>query len=144
MRIKLLALTFGIFLAAGTAYAGPVPGGLDTDGDTVEDAFDNCTLRANPTQVDTDHDACGQFCDFDWNNNGITQGSEVNLAASQFGTNCSPAGTCVCDFNLNGVCQGTEVNAIAAAFSLQPGPSGISSAQCNPQNSPPPARCDCP
>jgi len=134
MRIKLLALTFGIFLAAGTAYAGPVPGGPDTDGDTVEDAFDNCTSRPNPTQVDTDHDGCGQFCDFDWNNNGVVQLGEVNLAASQAG----PCVGCVCDFNQNGSCQLSEVNQIAAAAGAQPGPSGISTAQCNP------VRCDCP
>jgi hypothetical protein len=140
MRIKLLALTFGIFLAAGTAYAGPVPGGADTDGDTVENAFDNCTLRANPTQVDTDHDACGQFCDFDWNNNGVTQLSEINLAASQLG----PCVGCQCDFNQSGVCQLSEVNTIAGSLGVQPGPSGISTAQCSPQNQGPPARCDCP
>jgi hypothetical protein len=137
MKIKLLALTFGIFLAAGTAYAGPTPGGVDTDGDTVEDAFDNCVARANPTQVDTDHDGCGQFCDFDWNNNGVTQLGEVNLAASQFGTTCTPVGTCVCDFNQNGVCQLGEVNTISSSFGTKPGPSGITTAQCNT------ARCDC-
>ena len=133
MRIKLLALMFGMILAAGTAYAGPLPGGADTDGDTVEDAFDNCTLRANPTQVDTDHDACGQFCDFDWNNNGVVQLSEVNLAASQLG----PCTGCQCDFNQNGSCQLSEVNVIAASLGQKPGPSGITTAQCNT------ARCNC-
>lgn len=139
MRIKLLALAFGIILAAGTASAGPLPGGVDTDGDTVEDAFDNCELRANPTQVDTDHDACGQFCDFDWNNNGTVQLSEVNLAASQLG----PCTGCQCDFNQNGSCQLSEVNTIAATLGTKPGPSGISTAQCV-LTTPPNIRCNCP
>jgi len=38
MRIGLLALALGAFLVASQAYAGPVPGGPDNDGDTVEDA----------------------------------------------------------------------------------------------------------
>ena len=46
MKAGLIALTFGFFLVAGlplAATAGPTPGGADGDGDTVEDAFDNCT-----------------------------------------------------------------------------------------------------
>src|SRR5262245_37214438 len=56
------ALALGLVLAAGTAEAGPLPGGTDTDGDTVENAFDNCLVTANPTQVDTDHNGCGDAC----------------------------------------------------------------------------------
>lgn len=133
MRTKLLAVTFGIFLAAGTAYAGPLPGGPDTDGDLVEDAFDNCKTVANPTQVDTDHDACGQFCDFDFNNTGTVDISDVTLAAGQFTSPaCSnPVGSCVCDYNMDGNCAIGEVTVIAGSFTKKPGPSGITTAQCN-------------
>ena len=38
---------------------------MDTDGDGVIDADDNCTLVSNPTQLDTDGDNIGNFCDPD-------------------------------------------------------------------------------
>ena len=137
-RLRLLTLAFGFCLAMGlplAAMAGPIPTGApDTDADGVEDAFDNCTTVKNPTQVDTDHDGCGQFCDFDWNNDGIVKAGEVNLAGTQFGlASCAnPPGP---PFN-NCVCAG-EVNAIAGAFGKKPGPSGITNAVCIP------ARCAC-
>ena len=65
MKTGLLALTFGFFLVVGLpllATAGPTPGGADSDGDTVEDAFDNCTSVANAGQEDADHDGCGDVC----------------------------------------------------------------------------------
>ena len=43
---------------------GYSPGsGLDTDGDGVEDADDNCPTVANPNQADTDGDGLGDACD---------------------------------------------------------------------------------
>ena len=66
MKVRLIALACGILLAVGlplAASAGPTPGGTDTDGDTVEDAFDNCTLVMNDGQGDIDHDGCGDACD---------------------------------------------------------------------------------
>ncbi|HXV37389.1 MAG TPA: thrombospondin type 3 repeat-containing protein, partial [Myxococcota bacterium] len=50
------------------AIAGPV---ADTDGDGVLDHLDNCTLAANPAQVDTDGDFCGNRCDADYDNTGL-------------------------------------------------------------------------
>lgn len=131
MRLKLLAMTFGIFLAAGTAYAGPVPGGLDSDGDTVENAFDNCSGFPNANQSDTDHDACGNSCDFDLNNNGIVSIGEVTLLAGQFGPCAAPPASCQCDLNGNGTCSIGEVTVIANTFGQKPGLSGITTAQCN-------------
>ena len=147
-RLRLTALAFGFCLAVGlplAAMAGPTPGGADTDADGVENAFDNCTARANPTQVDTDHDGCGQFCDFDWNNDGLVKAGEVALAASQAGSAAcgSPAcpgppfNCCVCDFNQDGACKAGEVASIAAAAGSKPGPSGITNAVCKTN------RCQC-
>jgi len=55
MKVRLLAVAFGFSLVAGTAYAGPLPGGADTDADTVENAFDNCSLTRNANTPATDH-----------------------------------------------------------------------------------------
>lgn len=41
----------------------PEPQIVDNDNDGVEDGFDNCFGRYNPTQVDTDHDGFGNECD---------------------------------------------------------------------------------
>jgi len=146
-RLRLTALAFGFCLVVGlplAAMAGPIPTGTpDTDGDGVEDAFDNCTTSKNPTQVDKDHDGCGQFCDFDWNNDGLVKAGEVSLAGSQFGSvACAtppgpPFNNCVCDFNQDGFCKAGEVSAIGSSFGKKPGPSGITNAVCKP------TRCAC-
>ncbi|MBU0531352.1 MAG: thrombospondin type 3 repeat-containing protein [Candidatus Uhrbacteria bacterium] len=41
----------------------PAPQIIDNDNDGVEDGFDNCLGRYNPTQTDTDHDGFGNECD---------------------------------------------------------------------------------
>ena len=38
---------------------------LDTDGDGINDATDNCQFVANPDQVDTDGNGIGTACDVD-------------------------------------------------------------------------------
>jgi hypothetical protein len=125
---------------------------LDSDDDGVEDAFDNCLLASNSTQMDLDTDGCGDFCDFDWDNDGIVKAGEVAEAASQSGSPlCGPSGSppcpgppfhcCACDFNHDGICKAGEVAQIAAASGTQPGPSGLDpsmckSPQCNCINAP--------
>jgi hypothetical protein len=37
--------------------------GADADGDTIPDAFDNCTSLSNPDQTDTDGDGIGDICE---------------------------------------------------------------------------------
>lgn len=41
-----------------------VPPPVDTDGDGVPDASDNCPTISNPSQADTDGDGVGDACDF--------------------------------------------------------------------------------
>jgi hypothetical protein len=143
MKLKLMTLAFGFCLVVGlplAAMAGPTPGGTDTDGDGVEDSFDNCTARVNPGQGDTDHDGCGDFCDFDFNNDGLIKGGEVAKAASQAGVCPAPPASCDCDFNHDGVCKGGEVALISTFAGFKPGPSGLpwrNLALCGPPGSKP-------
>ena len=41
----------------------PKPLDPDADGDGVKDGVDNCVLKANATQADSDHDGIGDVCD---------------------------------------------------------------------------------
>ena len=44
---------------------------VDTDGDGVDDARDNCPTVANGDQTDTDNDGIGDACDKDIDNDGV-------------------------------------------------------------------------
>jgi hypothetical protein len=106
MKVRISALAFGFFLVVGLSFAasaGPAPGGTDTDGDLIEDAFDNCTLVANADQADdtslpgnVDHDGCGNacqppvICD--------TVGGDLKVGAPEFGAVLGQFGN-ECDLN---------------------------------------------
>ncbi|MES9994269.1 MAG: RHS repeat-associated core domain-containing protein, partial [Candidatus Thiodiazotropha sp.] len=44
----------------------------DRDNDGIADSQDNCSLHANPDQLDSDSDGYGNRCDMDFNNDGVT------------------------------------------------------------------------
>ena len=50
----------------------------DADSDGVDDLSDNCLLRPNPHQRDSDGDGYGDTCDADVNGNFVTSAAEVN------------------------------------------------------------------
>jgi len=146
MKLTLIALVAGFCLVVGlpmAATAGPATSADGADGDGVGQAYDNCLTKLNAAQVDTDHDGCGDFCDFDWNNSGTVKGAEITLAASQVGKLiCGPLGAppcpgppyhcCVCDFNHDGICKGSEITAMVGYLNKQPGTSGVGwNASCN-------------
>lgn len=52
-----------IALLAEPSSAPPPPSGVDSDGDGIDDALDNCPGEPNPNQTDTDGDLLGNACD---------------------------------------------------------------------------------
>ena len=128
MKVSLIALTFGFFLAAGlplAATAGPTPGGADTDGDTVEDAFDNCSDLVNAGQEDADHDGCGDPCDppllCDCDANGGVGVSDFVIMSGQWGQ----SGTLSCDCDGNGGVGVSDFVIMSSEWGQSKGPSGI-------------------
>jgi hypothetical protein len=137
MKVRLLAMAFGFILAAGGAWAGPTPGGPDTDCDGVENAFDNCVNTPNANQNDTDHNACGDACtqniacDFNADTtvgapDFLTLGMNFNMNVPT-GTNgdCAPGGG-------DGVVGAPDFLLLGMNFNHTVGPSGITNAQCTP------------
>jgi hypothetical protein len=85
-------------LANAYTYAGSAP--VDTDGDGVFDATDNCPLTPNPTQGDADGDGQGDACDPDDDNDGAVDVSDncplsanpdqADTDADGLGNGCDP------------------------------------------------------
>ncbi|MDH3589935.1 MAG: thrombospondin type 3 repeat-containing protein, partial [Gammaproteobacteria bacterium] len=51
----------------------------DTDGDGIDDSVDNCSMRHNPDQVDTDNDGFGNACDADFNQDAMVDFHDVSM-----------------------------------------------------------------
>jgi hypothetical protein len=134
-----MALTVGFFLAVGlplAASAGPLPSSSsDTDGDTVKDAFDNCTAKSNASQADADHDGCGDACDqlvtADCDGNHSVGGGDFALLSATWGQ--SPGS---CDIDGNGTSGGGDFAALSAQWGNVIGPSGITTANRDLVNCP--------
>lgn len=129
MKVSLFSMACGFFLAVGfplAASAGPLPGGADTDGDTVEDAFDNCSADSNSNQNDADHDGCGDACDAllcDLTGDG-KQGTPDFIILS--GTwLCGPPDTCAGDCTDDGKVGTPDFINLSADWNKSNGPSGI-------------------
>jgi len=57
---------------------------FDADSDSKDDLIDNCLLKPNADQRDTDSDGFGNFCDPDMNNDFVVNNSDLNLIKAQF------------------------------------------------------------
>ena len=76
----------GISLQSGKGVLGGADAAVsDQDGDGVVDAADNCLVRANPNQVDSDGDGCGNVCDADFDQDGGVGGPDFTIFAFAFG-----------------------------------------------------------
>lgn len=66
-------------VVAGPSGAGP---GADTDGDGVQDNLDNCVVKPNASQTDTNADGWGNACDADFDNDGWVGGGDFAILLS--------------------------------------------------------------
>jgi len=96
---------------------------LDFDGDGIGDATDNCSVRVNPDQVDTDGDDCGNLCDADYTQSGI-----VGIGDFGFYSRCFGTATPLCqhtppitDTTIVGI---ADFGFFFQNFGIVPGPSG--------------------
>ncbi len=101
--------------------AGAYEWAPDTDGDVLPDELDNCTLVANPTQLDANGDGYGNICDPDFNNNGIVDSQDGALLKAAFGSGAFPDR----DLNGNGIVDSNDGARLKARFGQAPGPSGL-------------------
>jgi hypothetical protein len=135
MKVRSLALTFGFILAAGGAWAGPTPGGPDTDGDGVENAFDNCTSTGNANQTDVDHNGCGDACTqtirCDFTGDKTVGAGDFIILRNNFGMTGLPPNSPGDCKPTNGSVGASDFITLRGEFGHTVGPSGITNAQCD-------------
>ena len=127
--MKISAIAFiTVLLISLQALAGPpdpCAGFPDTDSDGFTDPCDNCILVANPSQADCDSDFCGNICDADFNQDGVTGIADFSSLALVYG---KPG--CVQDIGApdppqpDGVIGIADFSRFATLYGKSPGPSG--------------------
>jgi len=133
MKISLMALVAGFCLVVGlplAATAGPTPGGTNSDGDSVEDFFDNCMTKSNPDQKDVDHDGCGNVCDSDSNQDGNVNSSDFTAFKATYQKSVGQPGY---NPNFDATCEGSvnssDFTVFKQNYQQATGPSGWPAAQ---------------
>ena len=97
----------------------------DTDGDGIDDLTDNCTLIANPSQLDTNGDGFGNICDADLNNDNVVNVVDLGLLRLAF----FDTGAQDSDFNGDGVTNVVDLGIMRSLFFQPPGPSAAGAAR---------------
>ncbi len=121
MRLSVFAAMFALVLWGTPAFAGTAP---DTDGDGVVDSFDNCSLKQNPAQDDTDGDFCGNLCDADYNQNGTVTVADFGQFSIVFGTTGHPLQQHVEPISAGAIVNVADFGYFSTAFGGGTGPSG--------------------
>ena len=106
---------------------------LESDGDGVPDAVDNCTDTVNPAQVDSDTDGYGNACDSDFINDGIVGGPDFSLFHLVFGLGAGDSGfDPAADCDGDGQIGGPDFACFVNAYRGTPVPSGHACAGSSP------------
>ncbi len=92
-------------------------GDVDEDDDGVTDDLDNCREYINPNQRDTDGDGYGNWCDPDYDNNGIVNFGDFNRFVRAWGS-ANPD----IDLNDDGIINFGDFVVFAHYFYRPPGP----------------------
>ena len=122
MKRTLLAICLTLMLSGTTAFAGP--SASDTDGDGVLDNNDNCSLKMNPAQDDTDGDDCGNLCDADYTQDGLVKINDFGQFSVVFGTTGHPLQQHVEPISAANVVAVNDFGYLSSAFGGGTGPSG--------------------
>ena len=91
----------------------------DSDDDFVPDVADNCTVRVNPDQRDTNGDNFGNLCDPDLNGDGVVNFADLAQMKSVFFSGDPDA-----DLNGDGAVNFGDLAIMKSLFFQAPGPSG--------------------
>lgn len=92
----------------------------DSDGDGWGDACDVCIEVWDPDQRDDDHDGYGNFCDADFDGDGIVNFRDLAWFKSRFFS-----GDPVADLTGDGVVNFADLERLRAGFLKAPGPSAV-------------------
>jgi uncharacterized repeat protein (TIGR01451 family) len=106
--------------ASSSILVGSATDDADTDGDGVADAFDNCTMVANPDQADSDHDGYGNRCDADFDNNGNVNFADLAAFKAAFGSSQA-----LYDLDASGSVNFGDLAVFKGLFGFPPGPSAL-------------------
>lgn len=90
----------------------------DQDDDGSPDFADNCTVDANPAQLDADMDGFGNWCDADFNGDRAVNFADLAYLRSRFGS-----GDVIADLDGSGVVNFADLARFRALFGRPPGPS---------------------
>jgi len=90
----------------------------DSDLDGHSDFVDNCVAAPNPSQLDTDSDGIGNRCDGDFNNDCLTNASDLGLLKVNF----FAVGELVTDMNGDGVTNAGDLGLLKTEYFTVPGP----------------------
>ena len=98
----------------------------DTDADGVAQLYDNCTLQANPTQLDADSDGYGNPCDADLNNSLLVTTADFGLLRSVLNQSATSSPTAAAaDLNESGTVTTADFAILRARLNTAPGPSSL-------------------